>query len=140
MNEGDPDKVRARITDLLAHPALFSQFYADVLRNFDAPESVLSTLQQYYADKNAVWPDKLQEIATLAAYFGFPEFSLLVISEEVQHSPLRLPALWHPVMASVRRLDGFNKLVEDLRLTAYWQKYGWADSFQPLDDNDFVCS
>jgi hypothetical protein len=76
----------------------------------------------------------------LAAYFSDPEFALQVKAEEVRYTPVRLFALWYPVMFEVRQLPEFKELVTDINLVAYWRAYGWADACRPLGDDDFTCS
>ena len=110
-----------------------------MLREFDSPEMVLSTLRAIYADESAQWSGMFDQIAVLAAYFGDPEFALEVMAEDVRYTPVRIGALWFPVMSEVRRLPEFKELVTDLNLVAYWRAYGWADACHPLGDDDFEC-
>jgi hypothetical protein len=45
---------------------------------------------------------------------------------EVRTGPIRLAAVWYPVMSEVRRLPELKKLVSELNLVEYWRAYGIA--------------
>ena len=139
LNEGDPDEIKAAMRAYVLTTDI-GALYAQVLSEFDSPETVLSILRAVYADASAQWPGKLDEIAMLAAYFGYPKFALQVKAEEVRYNVARIGALWFPVMSEVRRLPEFKQLVTDLNLVAYWRAYGWADVCRPLGDDDFECN
>jgi len=100
----------------------------------------LSILRDVYLDENLQWIRKLHDIAMVAAYFGDPQFALKVKGEDVRTNPIRLAAVWYPVMSEVRRLPEFKKLVIEINLVEYWRAYGWADYCRPLGDDDFECS
>jgi hypothetical protein len=74
-----------------------------------------------------------------AVYFGDPQFALKVKAEEIRVNPVRMAAVWYPVMSDVRQLPEFKDLVAELNLEEYWRAYGWADHCEPLGDNDFTC-
>jgi len=139
LNEGDPDGIRTAIRALPKTNTSTGALYLPVLSAFDTPEIVLSTLRSIFSDESTQWPSKLHDIALLAAYFDDPEFALQLKGEEVRNTPVRLGALWFPVMSDVRRLPEFKELVTDLNLLAYWRAYGWADLCHPLGDDDFEC-
>jgi len=142
LNEDDPEETRTAIrAELTTEPDVVANaLYDPVLKEFDSPELVLSTLRVIYADTNTQWQGKLHDIALLAAYFGDPDFALRVIAEEVRYLPPRLGVLWYPVMSEVRRLPEFKELVTEINLVAYWRVYGWADTCHPLGDDDFECN
>ena len=128
------------MNDMKATRATGAPFFTAVQGNFDSPESVLSILRSAYLDRSTQWFSKLNDIALLAAYFEDPEFALEVKSEEVRNTPLRLFAIWFPVMSEVRQLPAFKDLAQEINLVEYWRRYGWADYCSPLGDDDFVCS
>jgi len=140
LNEGVPEEIKTRLSAMLAVNNSSTALYSRVLSEFDSPELVLSTLRAAYADGSIQWPSKRHDIAMLAAYFSDPEFALKVKAEEVRNTPIRLFALWYPVMSEVRQLPEFKELVTDINLVAYWRAYGWADACRPLGENDFTCS
>jgi len=140
LNEGAPEEIKTRLSAMLPMNDSTTALYSRVLSEFDSPELVLSTLRTVYADESAQWPSKLHDIAMLAAYFSDPEFALQVKAEEVRNTPVRLFALWYPVMSEARQLPEFKELVTDINLVAYWRAYGWADACRPLGDDDFTCS
>jgi hypothetical protein len=110
-----------------------------LLAEFDSPKRVLSILQDVYRDESLQWPRKLHDIAMAAVYFGDPQFALKVKAEEIRVNPVRMAAVWYPVMSDVRQLPEFKDLVAELNLEEYWRAYGWADHCEPLGDNDFTC-
>jgi len=139
LNEGDSKEIKALMAAMPPTAISTTALYAPVLSVFDSPEMVLSTLRATYADNGSRWPSKLHDIALLAAYFGDPELALQTIGEEVRLSPLRLYAVWYPLMSEVRQLPGFKELVTDLNLVAYWRASEWADLCRPLGVDDFEC-
>lgn len=139
LSEGTPATIKTRIAQLLEHSPPAAALYAAVLRDFDSPDTVVSTLRDAYANESNSWPDKAQDIALMAAYFDAPDLALLAIGRELRDIRLRTAVLWHPVMAEVRALPGFETLVSDIGLVAYWRTYGWPDACRPLDDEAFEC-
>jgi TolB-like protein len=76
-----------------------------------------------------------------AACFEDPELALQ-IQRAISHPERRIlsvMAVWHPVMASVRRLPGFKDFVRERGLVEYWREFGWGEHCQPLGDTDFEC-
>ena len=73
-------------------------------------------------------------IAVWAAYYGDTQLAL--------DAMLRSPdsyTLWSPLMAEVRRQPQFKRIVKKLGLVEYWREFTWADSCQPVGDDDFEC-
>jgi len=118
----------------------YLNLYSSLLAEFESPERVLTILRDVYLDEDSQWPRKLHDIALAAAYFGDPEFALKAKSQEIRVRPVRMPALWYPIMSKVRQLPAFKALVTELSLIEYWRAYGWADACRPLGDDDFECS
>jgi tetratricopeptide (TPR) repeat protein len=139
LNDGDLEEVKAAMQATTETNVAAIALYAPVLAEIDSPERILPILRDVYRDENLQWPRKLHDIAMLAAYFGDPQFALKVKGQEVRSSPVRMAALWYPVMSEVRQLPEFKKLVTDINLVEYWRAYGWADSCRPLGDDDFTC-
>jgi hypothetical protein len=139
FNEADREKLKAAIRAMPETYVAFAGLYGPVLAEFDSPERVLSILWDVYQNKELQWIRKLHDIAMVAAYFGDPQFALQVKGEDVRANPLRIAALWYPVMSEVRQLPEFKKLVTELNLVEYWRAYGWADSCRLLGDEDFEC-
>ena len=78
-------------------------------------------------------------MAGLAAYYGDPEFALVVMTEELERSLVRLRRLWYPFFSDMRRLPGFKTLVDELELVTFWRAYSWPDFCRPLRNDDFEC-
>jgi len=139
FNEQDPEALKAAIRAMPETNRSYISLYRFLLAAFDSPERVLSILQEAYRDESLQWPRKRHDIAMIAAYFGYPQFALKVKEEEVRFTPLRLGAVWYPVMSAVRRLPEFKVFVTELNLVEYWRAYGWADYCEPQGVNDFAC-
>lgn len=142
LNEGNEEAVRTTLAALVALPGRAVQnatVYRPVLESFDSPDAVRSALHAAYRDTSAQWPEKLHDIALLAAYFDDPALALEAKSYEGRRLVMRLGALWYPVMKDARQLPEFKQLVTDLNLVAYWREFGWADLCRPTGADDFVC-
>jgi len=140
FNERDSAALKAAIQAMPKSNVAKIGLYAPVLAEFDSPERILSMLRDVYLNEKLQWSRKLHDIAMVAAYFGDPQFALKVKGQEVRANPIRLAAIWYPVMSDVRQLPEFKKLVTELNLVEYWRTYGWADACRPLGDNDFTCT
>jgi TolB-like protein len=139
FNIDDPEALKEAIRALPETNLSYINLYGPLLAEFDSPERVLSILQDVYRDESLFWPRKLHDIAMAAVYFGDPQMALKIKGEDVRISPVRLTAVWYPVMSDVRRLPEFKDFVTELNLVEYWRAYGWADACTPLSDNDFTC-
>jgi TolB-like protein/Tfp pilus assembly protein PilF len=139
-NEGDDAALRRALTEFPRSLPQSDALYAPVLAVYDSPEAVRSQLQAVYEDSSVQWPSRLHDIAMLAAYFDAPELALQAKWDEARYAPVRLFALWYPVMAPVRQLPEFKTFMREVNLVDYWRTYGWADACRPLDGDDFVCT
>jgi TolB-like protein len=66
-----------------------------------------------------------------AAYYGDPETALTLVREPI--------ALWRPIFADMRKLEGFKDLVREKGFLDYWREYGWSDFCRPVGEDDFEC-
>jgi len=139
LNEGDSAAIKEAMSGLLAVEGAASPFYSQLLHTFDLPDAALATIRAVYDDDGIQWPSKRQDIALAAAYFGDLQLAVKSMSAEVGMTRLRMSALWYPMMADVRQLPEFKKVVSDLNLVAYWRSYGWPDMCAPLGEADFRC-
>jgi len=135
LSKNDPEKRQLEPLNLS-----YRHLYGPLLADFDSPDRVLSMIRDVYQDESLQWPRKRHDIAMAAAYFGDPRFALRVKGEEIRIGPVRMGAVWYPVMSEVRQLPDFKDLVTELNLVEYWRAYGWADACRPLGDDDFECS
>jgi hypothetical protein len=126
----------ANVAELVTSPP--SPFSQSILSSLDSPPSVLRELRLFYANTHHS-PGLRPDVATLAAYFGDPEWALDIMREELRESPLRALVLWMPVMSDMRRLPGFKDLVTELGLPPYWREYGWPEACYPVEADDFAC-
>lgn len=138
-NQRDAERLRAAIEQLIRQNGPDVRLLSEILEDSDEPAAVLETLRQAHDDPALSWPAKHSDIALLAAYFGDPGFALEVVSIEARLTTIRYFTLWYPVMADVRALPGFEKLMREVGLTGYWRAHGWADYCRPLGPEDFEC-
>jgi adenylate cyclase len=139
LHVGDSKEIKAIMAAKDPTEVSTIELYAPVLKVFDSREMVLSTLRAAYADSDSLWPTKLTDIALLAAYFGDEELALQTIREEVRLGSPRFNAAWYPLMADVRKSQGFKDLVTELNLVEYWRASGWPDRCRALGADDFTC-
>jgi tetratricopeptide (TPR) repeat protein len=139
FNREDPEMLKAAIRALPPTDLSFVHLYASLLPELDSRERAMALLREVYADQDADWPRKLQDIAMAAAYVGDPAFALKSKIEEVRANPSRITSIWYPVMSDARRLPAFKDFVTDIGLVDYWRAYGWADACRPIGENDFEC-
>lgn len=139
INEGDDEMLRSVLAAFPREPVAKSMLYQRVLAAYDSRGDVVSLLEVEYGDSSTQWPSKRHDIAMMAAYFGAPELALEAKRDEAQHAPVRLYAVWYPVMSAARQLPQFKQFVRDVNLVDYWREYGWADLCSPVDAVDFVC-
>ena len=140
INEGDPEALKAAIRAMPKTDPAYLNLHEPLLAAIGSPEQALAILRAVYRDESLQWPRKLHDIGMAAAFFGDPEFALRAKGEDVLIHPIRIGALWYPVMSEARRLPGFKDLVTELNLVEYWRAYGWADACAPMGDNDFFCT
>lgn len=139
LNEKDPEALKAAILAMPKTSLAYIGLHEPLLAAVGSPERALAILRGVYRDESLQWPRKLHDIALASAFFGDPELALKAKGEDVLISPIRIGALWYPVMSEVRQLPEFKDLVTKLNLVEYWRAYGWADHCEPLGDDDFVC-
>jgi TolB-like protein/Tfp pilus assembly protein PilF len=139
LNESNLESLRERISDLPTNNIATHTLFLPVLEVIGSSLQAVSVLRQVYADESIQWPEKYHHVSLLAAYFGEPEFALEAKAREARNTPVRLGAVWFPVMSKVRQLAGFRQLMTDINLEEYWRTYGWADQCSPINDIEFSC-
>lgn len=105
------------------------------LRN--EPEQALADLESNYRS-GSLGPFGTMHMLPWAAYFGDTELALEILLNADQRSIFtNIP---RPIMASVRRTEGFRNFLRDRGLVAYWRETNvWPDYCRPLGLNDFEC-
>jgi len=133
-------RVRLESNDVLSINEIPKDWESDRIlaiarKNIESPENGLAELRRLYSsDDNPYFLD-LQHIASLAAYFGDPEFALDVI-ERAYKTALNY---WTPIFHDVRQLPRFKEFVREIGLVDYWKEFGWPDLCHPVGDDDFEC-
>lgn len=139
LNTRDARLVREKISELATRSDASGDLYRDIRNNFDNAAAVSTLLQRHFSNRQDSWPSKYHDIAMLAAYFGNAELALTAKAGEVRYTPTRQGALWHPLMAEVRKLPGFKDLMHEINIVEYWRQYGWPEACRPRGNNDFTC-
>ena len=140
LSERKPSDIRNFLEQFAdARPAVGPMIQL-VLAEFESPPAVILGVLRRYFDEAIDMPGQGRVImAGLAAYHGDPEFALVVMSEELKRSLVRLRRVWYPFFSDMRKLPGFKSFVDNLGLVAFWRTYGWPDYCRPLRDDDFEC-
>jgi adenylate cyclase len=119
---------------------LYSDQIFDVAKkHLDSPKVALTELHLLYTDSENQSTFRLVEISCLAAYFGDPEFALEAMEKAINVDRASGFHLWWPILREVRQLPRFKKLVKEIGLVDYWNRFGWPDICRPLDNGDFEC-
>ena len=139
VNDGSVGDLQKAIDGLPTNSRLYQELFGPVRDLLHTPDAALLFLRNLLVDPAREWPSKYNDIALLAAFLDSPELALEALVEEVPYTAVRFGTLWYPVMADVRRTDGFKKVVDDLNLVDYWREFGWADFCRPVGDKDFTC-
>jgi len=140
LNQANVTAIKAAISAAPRNLTGITELAVPLLQVLESPSEALELLRSVYANTDIVWPSKYHDIALLAAYYGDPEFSLDVFSNELRLTTIRFGALWYPVMSDVRQLPGFKELMLEVNLVDYWRAYGWSSHCRPLGEEDFECS
>ena len=104
-----------------------------------SPTEIVRDLRRYFEETSDMPSQGRVIMAGLATYYGDPEFALEVMKEELSLSTFRVRRLWYPFFSDMRRLQGFNDLITEFGLEAFYRTYGWPDYCRPLGDDDFEC-
>ena len=96
-------------------------------------------LRENYVRLFETYPSVGEDMAQIAGYLGDPELALDIARRETDRNLQLIFFFWRPVLADMRRLDGFKDLVRDIGLVEYWRAYEWPDFCRPLGEDDFTC-
>jgi adenylate cyclase len=107
--------------------------------HLDSPKEGLAELYQLYSDDSNLSENNITNISVWAAYFGDPEFAMDAMEKGIRINATGLFKIWAPVMKEVRQTPRFRKLIREIGLVDYWNKFGWPDLCRPVSDDDFVC-
>lgn len=122
------DDLNVRMGKLLTQPA---RALAELHREFSAAEPD----EVPWMSPRSAW----------AAYFGDHELALEMQRQVLEHDRgnevegfvLNVPL---PIFSGMRRLEGFEDLVADVGLEAYWRATGrWSDYCRPVDAEEIEC-
>jgi TolB-like protein/tetratricopeptide (TPR) repeat protein len=139
LNRGDLDTLKALFDKLIPQRGPIALHLAALRQDFDTPDRMIESLVALYEDESATWPSKYLDITLLAAFFGDPDLALDIFSREVRLTTVRYGSLWYPVLADMRKLPAFKRLMTDVKLVDYWREHGWPDHCRPIGNEDFEC-
>jgi adenylate cyclase len=118
---------------------VYSDLILDVIKdNIESPQKGLTELHRY-ANDNSLSGDSLNWLILGAAYFSDSNFAMESVEKALRSNTLDVSYLWYPVMHDVRQLPRFKKLIKEIGLVDYWNKFGWPDMCHKLDNGDFAC-
>lgn len=101
-------------------------------------DDLTSALLQY-REREVKTPAESIFYSSIAAYLGQHELSLDLMSYALEDVWLNFYWLWLPVFDEARKLDSFKELLAGSGILAYWEKYGWPEMCQRVDDS-FECA
>ena len=144
MEQNDRPLIEKYLDGLAQDPASppISRAFAQTIRGLlDSPEAARRDLRRRYEDPAYGSPLSHYILATYAAYFGDPEFSLQIFRELNDNGVLPgADAIWRPIFRDVRRLPGFKDFVRQRGLVDYWRETGnWGEFCHPTGPDDFEC-
>ncbi|MEZ5892400.1 MAG: winged helix-turn-helix domain-containing protein [Parvularculaceae bacterium] len=135
-----PELLRDKFSafDALTPPET-AAFYRELAGVLNDRAAAAAMLRENYAEVFESYPMAAEDLAQIAGYLGDRELALEITERELSRSLTRMYFIWRPVMADMRRLDGFKDLVRKIGLVDYWRAYEWPDYCQPLGADDFEC-
>lgn len=72
-------------------------------------------------------------LAVWAAYYEDPAMALELLADVLPRRS-HPGVIWHPVLADMRSLPGFEALVTELGMADYWRVHGFADLCEPAGE------
>lgn len=84
------------------------------------------------AADSATDPEKVA-LSVWAAYYNETESALDILAGVIARRS-HPAVIWHPLFADVRKLHGFETLVDTLGMTAYWRVHGYGDFCKPAGE------
>jgi tetratricopeptide (TPR) repeat protein len=79
-------------------------------------------------------------LAWWADHYEEPDLALTVMRQWIDTTGVPDPTIWTPLFENTRRTRGFQDLVNDTGIVAYWRATGnWGDYCRPLDHDRFEC-
>lgn len=106
----------------------------------DSPAEVPGLLRQLVDTQPEMPAEAKLVVASVAAHYDDPDLALEIFGPEVRGNKVRTGRLWYPHFSEMRRLPEFKVLAEDMGFVDYWRAFEWADSCQPIGEDDFACN
>jgi hypothetical protein len=140
VSQGETDAIRDALQQYVVADSRTAPIIEPILANFDSETSALAAMRDVFVSDTGLSGEGRVIMASMAAFYGDPQFALDVMSEELSTNVLRINRIWYPYFSEMRGLPGFKNLAEDTGLLSYWRTVEWADSCRPVGDNDFECN
>lgn len=64
---------------------------------------------------------------------------VVIVCNLIELNTSDISSIWEPKGRKVRQLPRFKKLLREIGLVDYWNKFGWPDICHQLDNGDFKC-
>lgn len=116
-----------------------------MLAHLENPQAALRELHLLYADPVAAQLARgRRDIAIWAAHFGDAPLALDAMRSAVTEQGGQAVYLWLPQFQPLYRLPGFQDLLREIGIVAYWEEYGWPAfgwpaACRPAASADFDC-
>ncbi len=121
-------------------PSETAAFYLAIAERLDDPPAASALLREHYKAHFEAYNTAAEDLALIAGYLGDAELALEITELEAARNLTRLPYIWRPLLADMRKLDGFKDLMREIGLVEYWRAYEWPDRCRPIGAGDFECS
>jgi len=138
LAQGNAEGAKSHLKYLLAlGTSSFMPVPAELLAGFDDRPAALAIVRKHFDDPAYKTGMAAATLAHLAAYFGDDQLALECLRRATLGRPYMMEA-WHPLLALVRKTEGFKQLMRDVGLYDYWRKSGhWGDFARAKGDDDF---
>ena len=139
LDRGDEAAARELVRRVIAYETVPVVGLGDIAALLDDPQGMLERVRRAQADPANQDSTRQFKAACWAACVGDTELATAALRRFAVDLPgARYPALWAPVLAPVRKTEGFKSIACEIGLDHYWRSTGnWGDFARPVGDNDF---
>ncbi len=133
LAQGDRDPIIAHFENYPDTTDDSDDFVRALSQVWEDREAALDLIRRIGDDPGHAGPHRLSPYASLAAYYKDDELALHFLREDFSaRGAFFTISIWHPLLADVRKTDGFREIAHDLGLVNYWRQTGkWGDFCKP---------
>lgn len=119
-----------------------SDLNVQMASRLDDKAAAIEVLRERMRTADRASGSTLAPIVTWAAYFGDHRLALDALAQTPEATRGLYVSLhiWRPVMAGVRQLPEFKRLIIETGLIGYWQEWGWPTLCHEVEATVFECA